>query len=42
VLNVPADVLAEMYKLASINLSPNVTGQVALGVMVHPPGVYLI
>ena len=38
VMNVPPDVEAQMYKLASINLSPNVTGQVAMGVMVKPPG----
>lgn len=36
-MNIPADVLSEMYKLASINLSPNVPGQVALGVMLCPP-----
>jgi len=36
-MNVPDDVVAQMYKLASINLSPNVPGQVALGVMVKPP-----
>mmetsp|Transcript_30639 Transcript_30639/g.51773 ORF Transcript_30639/g.51773 Transcript_30639/m.51773 type:complete len:483 (+) Transcript_30639:242-1690(+) len=37
VLNVPENVVAEMYKLSSINLSPNVPGQVAMGVMLHPP-----
>ena len=37
-VNMPTDVEAEMYKLASINLSPNSTGQVAMGVMVKPPG----
>jgi len=37
VMNVPPDVEAQMYKLASINLSPNVTGQIAMGVMVKPP-----
>lgn len=26
-----------MYKLCSINLSPNVTGQVAMGIMCNPP-----
>jgi glutamate--glyoxylate aminotransferase len=26
-----------MYKIASINLCPNVPGQVALGLMVNPP-----
>ncbi len=36
-LNIPTDVQAEMYKLASINLSPNTTGQIAMGVMVNPP-----
>lgn len=36
-MNVPEDVVAEMYKLSSINLSPNVPGQVAMGVMVKPP-----
>ncbi|CAM9639866.1 unnamed protein product, partial [Scytosiphon promiscuus] len=27
----------EMYKLCSINLSPNVTGQIAMGIMCNPP-----
>lgn len=35
--NGPADVVDQMYKLASINLSPNVPGQVALGIMLNPP-----
>jgi len=35
--NIPENVVAEMYKLASINLSPNVPGQIAMGVLVHPP-----
>jgi glutamate--glyoxylate aminotransferase len=30
-------VVQEIYKIASINLSPNVPGQVALGLMVNPP-----
>jgi glutamate--glyoxylate aminotransferase len=30
-------VVDEMYKIASINLCPNVPGQVALGLMVNPP-----
>lgn len=30
-------VVQEIYKVASINLSPNVCGQVALGLMVNPP-----
>jgi len=37
--NAPADVVEQIYKLASINLSPNVPGQVALGVMLKPPVV---
>lgn len=35
--NMDKDVLDQIYKLASINLSPNVPGQVALGLMVNPP-----
>ena len=27
----------EIYKLCSVNLSPNVTGQVAMGIMCNPP-----
>jgi len=27
----------ELYKLASVNLSPNHVGQVAVGVMANPP-----
>jgi glutamate--glyoxylate aminotransferase len=30
-------VIDQIYKLSSINLSPNVPGQVALGLMVNPP-----
>jgi aspartate/methionine/tyrosine aminotransferase len=30
-------VVDELYKIASINLCPNVPGQVALGLMVNPP-----
>lgn len=36
-LNIDEDVMAQMYKLASINLSPNVPGQVAMSVLVQPP-----
>lgn len=36
-LNFDPLVVQEIYKLASINLSPNVTGQIALGLMVNPP-----
>ena len=35
--NIDAAVVDEMYKIASINLCPNVPGQVALGLMVNPP-----
>ncbi len=31
------EVLDEIYKVASINLCPNVPGQIALGLMVNPP-----
>eukprot|EP00049_Salpingoeca_infusionum_P018650 m.358163 g.358163 ORF g.358163 m.358163 type:complete len:505 (-) comp18065_c0_seq1:145-1659(-) len=36
-VNIPADVGAELYKLASINLSSNVDGQIMVGLMVQPP-----
>lgn len=36
-LNFDETVMAELYKIASINLCPNVPGQVALGLMVNPP-----
>lgn len=35
--NMDQDVVDELYKVASINLCPNVPGQVALGLMVNPP-----
>jgi glutamate--glyoxylate aminotransferase len=35
--NFEQEILDEMYKIASINLCPNVPGQVALGLMVNPP-----
>lgn len=35
--NCDPDAVAEIYKIASINLSPNVPGQVALGLMVNNP-----
>ena len=35
--NFDPEVVNEIYKIASINLSPNVTGQVALGLMCNPP-----
>jgi glutamate--glyoxylate aminotransferase len=35
--NMDPAVVDELYKVASINLCPNVPGQVALGLMVNPP-----
>jgi alanine transaminase len=37
VTNFPEDVLAQLYKLASISLCSNVTGQLTVGLMVNPP-----
>jgi len=37
VTNLPADILAQLYKLASISLCSNVTGQLTVGLMVNPP-----
>ncbi|KAL1807276.1 hypothetical protein ACET3Z_030344 [Daucus carota] len=35
--NIPPETVDEIYKVASISLSPNVPGQIFLGVMVNPP-----
>uniref|UniRef100_A0A7S2U2F5 Aminotransferase class I/classII large domain-containing protein n=1 Tax=Lotharella oceanica TaxID=641309 RepID=A0A7S2U2F5_9EUKA len=35
--NIPSDVQAQLYKLASITLSPNIDGQIMTGLMVDPP-----
>lgn len=35
--NMDPEVIEEIYKVSSINLSPNVVGQVAVGLMVNPP-----
>lgn len=35
--NVDPATADELYKLASVNLSPNVPGQVAMGIMTNPP-----
>ncbi|XP_057855026.2 glutamate--glyoxylate aminotransferase 2 [Cryptomeria japonica] len=35
--NIPPKIVDEIYKVASISLSPNVPGQVLLGLMVNPP-----
>ena len=36
-VNIHEDTVNEVYKVASINLSPNVPGQVAMSLMVNPP-----
>lgn len=36
-VNFHPDTIEEMYKVASINLSPNTTGQLAMSLMVNPP-----
>jgi glutamate--glyoxylate aminotransferase len=36
-LNVDPRTVDEIYKLASVNLSPNTPGQVAMGIMTNPP-----
>ena len=38
-LNIDLAVVDEVYKMASINLSPNTAGQVAVGLMCNPPKV---
>ena len=35
--NIDPKVVDEIYKTASINLSPNIPGQIAMGIMVNPP-----
>jgi glutamate--glyoxylate aminotransferase len=35
--NFHPETIAEMYKVASVNLSPNTMGQVAMSLMVNPP-----
>ena len=35
--NFEPDVVQEIYKISGINLSPNIPGQVALGLMVNQP-----
>lgn len=35
--NIPPETVDEIYKVASISLSPNVPGQIFMGVMVNPP-----
>ncbi|GAB2280502.1 Glutamate--glyoxylate aminotransferase 2 [Dionaea muscipula] len=36
-VNIPPQSVEEIYKVASISLSPNVPGQIFLGLMVNPP-----
>nr|GEZ71155.1 glutamate--glyoxylate aminotransferase 2 [Tanacetum cinerariifolium] len=35
--NIPPQTVDEIYKVASISLSPNVPGQIFMGCMVSPP-----
>ncbi|CAM9364393.1 unnamed protein product [Choristocarpus tenellus] len=35
--NIDQRIMDEIYKMCSINLSPNVTGQIAMGIMCNPP-----
>lgn len=37
--NIHPGAVEEMYKIASINLSPNTVGQMAMSIMVNPPKV---
>ena len=41
-MNVNSDVVAEFYKLASINLCSNVNGQICMAMVMNPPKVRLI
>jgi len=38
-MNVDSDVVAEFYKLASINLCSNVNGQICMAMVMNPPKV---
>lgn len=42
--NMEPELIDEIYKVTSINLCPNVPGQVAVGLMVNPPkpGEYIL
>jgi alanine transaminase len=37
VANMSPDVVAQLYKLSSVNLCSNLVGQIALETMVNPP-----
>lgn len=37
IYNMSQDLADQLYKMSSINLSPNVVGQLAVGIMVNPP-----
>ena len=39
IINIPADVRAAMYKVASINLCSNVNGQICTAMVMNPPKV---
>ena len=42
IINIPADVRAAMYKVASINLCSNVNGQICTAMVMNPPKVSLL
>ncbi|KAJ1679830.1 alanine transaminase, partial [Spiromyces aspiralis] len=37
VTNINTDIIAQLYKMATVSLCPNVQGQIALDIMVNPP-----
>ncbi|GKT27766.1 Probable alanine aminotransferase, mitochondrial [Aduncisulcus paluster] len=37
VVNIDEEVLAQVYKMASVSLCPNTTGQLVVDLMIHPP-----
>ena len=39
IINIPEDVRAAMYKVASINLCSNVNGQICTAMVMNPPKV---
>ena len=39
IINIPAEVRAAMYKVASINLCSNVNGQICTAMVMNPPKV---
>lgn len=39
VTGLPKDVKDQLYKLASVNLCSNISGQIAMGIIMNPPKV---